>query len=150
MLQDEIGSIMRFCYDKNPVKTYSERIPQDMIIPCMYFPEPIIVSSSDTIYAYVNVYQIFIKIFAQKTQAASRMAHDIAEEFRKRRGIISLVNHDGSLTGQYMQINLDIQTKPLDEGVAQLSLKWKSRYLYQRRDPELLMGSLKITGRLKE
>ncbi len=149
MLQDEIGSIMRFCYDRNPVQVYSERIPQEMIIPCMYFPEPIIMSSSDTIYAYVNVYQLFIKIFAEKTQTSIRIAHNIAEEIRKCRGVIPIINLDGSLSGEYMQINIDIQTKPLDEGVSQLSLKWKSRYWYDR-EKQPIMGALKLSGSVKK
>lgn len=148
MFQDEISSIARFCYDRYPVKIYFDRIPQSMVIPCMYFPGPIIVSASDSLYAYLNVYQLFIKIFTVKTQDAYRQAHSIAEAFRAARGIIPIINQDGSLSGDFMQINLDVETKPLDEGVAQLSLKWKSRYWYDREEYPL-MGSLKIVGGLK-
>ena len=130
MFQDEIGSIMRFCYNQNPVKIYSDRIPQDMIIPCMYFPTPIILSSSDTISTYRNVYHIFVKVFAEKTPQAHRQAHSIAEKFRKAKGIIPIIKLDGELTEDYMRINLDIQTKSIDEGVVQLALKWDSRYPY--------------------
>lgn len=148
MFQDEISSIARFCYDRNPVKLYFDRIPQNMVIPCMYFPEPVVVSSSDSLYTYLNVYQLFIKIFTVKTQEAHRQAHGIAEAFRVARGIIPIIKPDGSLSGNYMQINLDVETKPLDEGVAQLSLKWKSRYWYDREEyPK--MGSLKIVGGIK-
>lgn len=149
MIQDEISSITRFCYDRNPVKLYFDRIPQNMVIPCMYFPEPVVVSAPDTIGAYLNVYQLFIKVFATKTQDAHRAAHNIAEAIRQKRGIIPVINPDGSLSGEFMQINLDIETKPLDEGVAQLSLKWKSRYLYDR-ESQVFMGSLKTIGWLKE
>ncbi|MBP2635553.1 MAG: hypothetical protein H6Q72_1460 [Firmicutes bacterium] len=149
MIQDEISSIAKFCYDKNPVKIYFDRIPQNMIVPCMYFPEPVVVSSADTICAYLNVYQLFIKAFALKTQDAHRAAHTIAEAIRKSRGVIPVINQDGTQSGGFMQINMDIETKPLDEGVAQLSLKWKSRYWYER-ETQTIMGSLKTTGWLKE
>ena len=148
MIQDEIGSIARFCYDKNPVKIYYDQIPQNMVVPCMYFPEPVVLSSSDTLYAYLNVYQLFIKIFTEKTQTSHRIAHSIAEAIRKARGVIPIINPDGALSGEFMQINLDIQTKPLDEGVAQLSLKWKSRYWYDR-EQHPYMGTLKLSVGIK-
>ena len=149
MIQDEISSIARFCYDKNPAKLYFDRIPQNMVIPCMYFPAPVVGSSPDTIGAYLNVYQLFIKVFAVKTQDAHRDAHVIAEAIRRARGVIPVINPDGNLSGGFMQINLDIQTKPLDDGVAQLSLKWKSRYKYDR-ETQPLMESLKIIGDIKK
>ena len=149
MIQDEISSIARFCYNRNTVKLYFDRIPQNMCIPCMYFPAPFVVSSSDTIGAYCNVYQLFIKVFSIKTQDAHREAHAIAEALRRARGVIPVINLDGTLSGEFMQINMDIETKPLDEGVAQLSLKWKSRYWYER-ESQTLMGSLKTIGWLKE
>ena len=149
MIQDEISSIARFCYDKNPVKIYFDRIPQNMIISCMYFPEPIVVSSSDTICVYLNVYQLFIKVFTEKTKTSHRIAHNIAEAIRRSRGVIPFINPDGTLSGEFMQINMDIQTKPLDDGAAQLSLKWKSRYWYDR-EAQTFMGSLKTIGWLKE
>lgn len=149
MIQDEISSIAKFCYDKNPVKLYFDRISQNMVIPCMYFPEPVIVSSADTIGAYLNIYQLFIKVFDLKTQDAHRIAHTIAEAIRKARGVIPVINPNGTNSGEFMQINMDIETKPLDEGVAQLSLKWKSRYWYER-ETQTLMGSLKTIGWLKE
>lgn len=149
MIQAEIGSIARYCYDKNPVKIYFDRIPQNMSIPCMYFPEPIVVSSADTLYAYLNVYQLFIKIFTEKTHTSHRVAHSIAEALRKARGVIPIISPDGTLSGESMQINMDIETKALDEGVAQLSLKWKSRYWFDREE-QPLMGSLKQMQHLKE
>ncbi len=149
MIQDEIGSIMRFCYNKNPVKIYSERIPQDMILPNMYFPSPIILSSADTVSTYRNTYQLFVKVFAAKTQQAHQAAHNIAEELRRIRGIIPLIKLDGELTGEYMQINLNIQTKPLDEGVVQLTLKWDSRYLFIREEYPM-MEELFIESFLKK
>lgn len=149
MIQDEISSIARFCYGKNAAKIYFNRIPQHMIVPCMYFPEPVVVSSADTLYAYLNVYQLFIKIFTEKTQTSHLVAHSIAEALRRARGVIPIINPDGTLSGEFMQINLDIGTKPLDEGVAQLSLKWKSRYWYER-EAQPLMGSLKQIQYVKE
>lgn len=132
MLQDEIGSIMKFCYGKNPVKVYADRIPQNMVIPSMYFPAPIVVSSGDTTTTYRNSYQLFVKIFAASSQQAHTTAHYIAEGIRQRRCIIPVIALDGTYTGKYMRLKTDIQTKELDDGVAQLALKWDSRYAYAR------------------
>lgn len=149
MLQDEFGSIMKFCYNHNPVKIYSDRIPQDMIIPCMYFPAPIVLSSSDTITSYKNTYQMFVKVFAEKTQQAHRQVHSIAEELRKARGIIATINLDGTPTNEYMSIDLDIQTKSLDEGIVQLALRWNSRHPYAREEYPM-METLLIEEFLKK
>ena len=132
MLQDEIGSIMKYCHNLHPVKIYPDRIPQNMAIPSMYFPVPIVVSSGDTFSSYRNSYQLFIKVFADSTQLAHGRAHHIAEGIRQNRCIIPTIAPNGDLTGQYIRLNREIQTKALDEGVAQLSLKWDSRYAYDR------------------
>jgi hypothetical protein len=132
MLQNEIGSIMKYCHNLYSVKIYPDRIPQNMAIPSMYFPVPIVVSSGDTFSSYRNSYQLFIKVFADTTQFAHGKAHFIAEGIRSTRFIIPTVCHTGVPTGEYMRLNSDIQTKALDEGVAQLSLKWDSRYAYDR------------------
>jgi hypothetical protein len=82
MLQDEIGSIMKYCHNLNPVKIYPDRIPQHMVIPSMYFPVPIVVSSGDTFSRYRNTYQLFIKVFADTSQQAHEKAHQVAEGIR--------------------------------------------------------------------
>lgn len=132
MLQDEIGSIMKYCHNLYPVKIYPDRIPQNMAIPAMYFPTPIVVSSSDTFSSYRNSYQLFIKVFADTTQFAHGKAYLIGEGICRARFIIPTVCQTGAPTGEYMRLNSDIQIKALDEGVAQLSLKWDSRYAYDR------------------
>jgi hypothetical protein len=149
MLQDEIGSIMKFCYDKNPVKIYPDRIPQHMTIPSMYFPVPIVVSSGDTFSSYRNSYQLFIKVFADTTQLAHGKAHLIAEGIRQNRCIIPTIAPNGETTGKYMRLNSDIQTKALDDGVAQLSIKWDSRYAYDREVYEKI-GTVFIELNLKK
>ncbi len=132
MLQDEIGSIMKYCHTLNPVKIYSERIPQNMAIPSMYFPVPLVSSSGDTFSSYRNSYQLFIKVFAGTSPEAHNKAHIIAEGIRKARCIIPVLSAVGPPTGMYMRLNGDIQTKELDDGVAQVALKWDSRYPYDR------------------
>ncbi|HWR07102.1 hypothetical protein [Sporomusa sp.] len=132
MLQDEIGSIMKSCHTLNPVKIYPERIPQNMSIPSMYFPVPLVSSSGDTFSTYRNSYQLFIKVFACTTQEAHNKAHIIAEGIRKARCVIPVISQAGPPTGLYMRLSSDIQTKELDDGVAQITLKWDSRYPYDR------------------
>lgn len=148
MLQDEIGSIMKYCYDKNPVEVYLDRIPQDMVIPCMYFPIPIVSSSGDTFSSYRNSYQLFVKVFAKKTQQAHTRAHAIAEGIRKARFMIPIISQVGVVTGSFMRLSTDIQTKELEEDVAQLSIKWNSRYPYDREVYQT-MNKFYITTALK-
>ena len=148
MLQDEIGSIMNFCYNQNPVKVYTNRIPQNMVIPSMYFPVPIVISAGDTITTYRNSYHLFVKVFAVSSQQAHLAAHSIAETLRQRRCVIPVIALDGTYTGKYMKLNPDIQTKELDDGVAQLTLKWHSRYPYER-DVVEYMETLNQSRRLK-
>ena len=148
MLQDEIGSIMKYCHNLNPVKIYPDLIPQHMTIPSMYFPVPIVVSSGDTFSSYRNSYQLFIKVFADTTQQAHEKAHIIAEGIRQNRCIIPAIAHNGVSTGESLRLSTEIQTKALDEGVVQLSLKWDSRYSYDREVYEK-MGTLFIKLGLK-
>lgn len=132
MLQDEIGSIMKYCHTLNPVKIYSDRIPQNMVIPSMYFPVPLVSSSGDTFSTYRNSYQLFVKVFSGTSPEAHDKAHIIAEGIRRAKCIIPVISAAGPSTGKYMRLNTDIQTKELDDGVAQVALKWDSRYLYDR------------------
>ena len=148
MLQDEIGSILRFCYDINPVKIYTDRIPQDMAIPCMYFPAPMVISAVDTITGYRNTYQLFAKVFDKKTQQAHVKAHEIAEKIRASRGIIPVIGFNGDPSEEYMQVNLGLQTKVIDDGVVQLALKWDSQYPFIREEFPM-MEALFIEALLK-
>lgn len=131
MLQDELGSIMKYFYNINPVTIYTDTMPQGFKLPSMYFPVPIVLSSGDSLSTYKNSYQMFIKFFGKTTREAFQEAQKAAESLKKARMIIPYLNPDGSFSGGYLRLNKG-QVKELEEKVVQLTLDWDSRYPYDR------------------
>lgn len=150
MLQDELASIIGYFYSRQPIEFYTDRMPEDFFVPSMYFPLPVMSSGGDTLYGYKNTYQLFVKFFANRTPDALQAAGKIAESLKRKRFLIPLLSkEDGAATGRFVRLDAGMDIKELSEGIAQLSLKWRSRYPYEREVYEK-MGKLYLTVNMKK
>ena len=131
MLQNELGSIMKYFHNINPVAIYTDTMPQGFKSPSMYFPVPIVFSFGDTFSTYKNSYQMFVKFFGKTTREAFEKAQEVTEVLKKAKMIIPYLNGDGSFSGGYLRIN-KTQVKELEEKVIQVTLDWDSRYPYDK------------------
>lgn len=130
-MNDEVGSIMAACYELHPVQVYTERMPQDFVIPSMYFPQPLSSDGGDTLSTYRKDYSLAIKFFAKTDEQAGGAVEHVADAIRADRFIIPLIAEDGRQTNEYMRLTR-LESRVIDEGVAQLSITWTSRYKYNR------------------
>ncbi|KGK88038.1 hypothetical protein [Clostridium sp. HMP27] len=126
MLDQERGSIIKFFQTVNPVKIYIEKVPEEFIIPSMYFPVPFLDTSRDSLSTYQNDYQMFVKIFEETTLKASTTGEKILEELSKKRNIIKVYTPEGLATDQAFRID-KINGRGISDGVYQIEINWRSR-----------------------
>lgn len=64
MLEQEVASVIKYIIEKsgNPYPYYNE-VPEDFIVPAVYFPVPEIVTGADTLSTYKLTYLWFIGFF---------------------------------------------------------------------------------------
>lgn len=131
-MNQEVGSIMSRFYSIFPVKVYTKEVPENFVVPSMYFPEPFSFDGNDTTSTFMKTYNLVVKLFHTDSQQANSEAERIADTLRRKRMLIPLIEQDGTPTGEYLRISR-IDTRIVD-GVAFITINWNSRYHYERDD----------------
>ncbi len=131
-MNPEVGSIMAFFYNLFPVKVYTKEVPENFVVPSLYFPTPFSFDGNDTNQTFLKTYSLPVKLFHKDAQQADTEAERIADTVRRKRMLIPLINPDGSATGEYIRITR-IETR-ITDGVASIVVNWDSRYHYDRED----------------
>ena len=126
MLDPEIASIIKCFNDVNKVKVYIDTVPQNFIIPSMYFPKPITDGGVDSFSSYTNDYQMFVKIFEKDSIKAYEKAESIMEYIKKARYIISIYNPDGTKSNNFLRIDR-LNSREIESRVRQIGVRWRSR-----------------------
>jgi len=136
MLDIEIASAMEFLIENsgNP-SPYYWNIPQDFVVPAVFFPQPEIRSSGDTFSTYALEFSWFVKFFAKDTGAAHSLGFASLTALNRARGNISLIGEDGNPTGRTFRID-DPSLRIVDDGAVQLTLMWDSRRPYHQEEYE--------------
>lgn len=141
MLEQEIASIMRFTLDRagSPTPYYKE-VPQDFLVPAVYFPVPEIGSRGDTLSTYALEYSWFIKFFHWDTQTAHDMAFRVFTAMLSARNLVPLIDTDGRPVGKGIRLK-DPSMKKIEgaSGVVQLSLAWDSPRPYDDTEYQKMM-----------
>lgn len=147
MLEQEIASAIRFIIDStgNPTPYY-HNIPQDFLVPAVYFPPPEIVSAGDTLRTYSLEYSWYVKFFHKNTQGAEALAFAALTALQARKNVVPLIDEQGELTGRGFRM-LDPELRPL-ENAAQLTLMWRSPRPYNE-DPaqKMMVYDLNMTAK---
>ena len=136
MLNDEIASYAKYIIEKSggPSPYYME-VPQDFVVPAVYFPQPEISSFPHTLSGYAIEYAWYVKFFAADSPNAMKMAYDALSAVQEQRNAIPLVNEQGMETGGILRVKEPV-ARVVGEGVAQLYLRWESHWLYDAADVE--------------
>lgn len=131
----EVKSLLRYCYDVQPMQTYEDRLPQDFTTPCLYFPPPMDNDAPDTVQTFKVTYRLYAKVFDKDAQTAVKAAQAMADRIRCGRYRIPLYNVEGTLSGEWLRVQR-VEVRKLDDdivyGVAQLFIQWDSRYKFDR------------------
>lgn len=136
MIEQETASIIKYVLDSadNPAPYY-HNVPESFVFPATYFPVPEILTRGETLRTYACEFDWYIKFFHKTTQEAYQLAYRAMTEIVANRRLVPLIKLDGSLEKTGLRI-IDPSVKAVDDGAAQLYVRWTSRRPYN--DPEYI------------
>ena len=125
MLEQEIASAIKFILDSagGPAPYYYE-VPQDFLVPAVYFPKPEVMSGGDTLLTYALTYSWYIKFFHKDEPLAYELGFAALTALQYKKNVVPLIDETGALTGRGFRLK-DPALKMLDRA-AQLTLVWDS------------------------
>lgn len=134
MLKDKyLSSIANFLYKSgskvtalNPI---FHQMPEQLKMPAIYFPNPIVNSFNDTLSSFTLVYSWYVKIMANSIEEAYEIAAQIQMDLCGNRFYVPVLNEDGSAYGKRIHIK-PTEIKQLDGAVYQIALSWEERNHY--------------------
>ncbi len=130
MLEQEIASAIKFIHSACGSPTpYYWNVPQDFVVPSIYFPTPEITTFGDTLSSYRYEYMWHIKCFAKVTQDAHSMALSVVTAIREARNLVPLIDVNGNVDGKGFRL-LDPSMRSIEDGVCQITIQWKSPRAY--------------------
>lgn len=135
-IEQETASVINFVLSAvGQVNPYYYRVPESFIVPAVYFPQPILGSHGDTLATYALDYSMYIGFFCSTEEEANALARRTLERIRRKRNLIPLIDEAGNHTGSGLRIQ-DPTMESVDDGWAQLTIKWTSRRPYDREIAE--------------
>lgn len=144
MLDEELAGIMHFALSAagNPTPIYHQ-MPENFVVPAIYFPPPELATDGDTLSAYIVEYTMFVKVFHIRDDVAYAMARDVLTAIMSARRYIPLYGADGKPTGGGFRLD-DPALKLIDKsgigGGAQLTLTWSSRRPYYAAEAQKMQS----------
>ncbi len=139
VLEQEIASIIRYILDASPgVSPYYWKLPQDFLVPAVYFPPPVFTMRGETFLTYALEYDWFIKFAAGRDEDAQALAATALNALSADRRLVPLIDEQGERTGRLLRLK-DPELKQADDNAYQLELRWDSRRPYNRQEYEKMM-----------
>lgn len=129
MLQQFVGSIKKYFYDRNQVSIYDKELPETINIPSMYFPQPNVLPLPYTKGSYQNTYTMNVQIIEKDTPTAMTIAEEIAQTIRENKYQIPLVDEDGTASEKYITFSM-VACERMEEGIVQVRLEWEKEFNY--------------------
>lgn len=126
-----ISSIIQFCQQHVDAAVYQDPLPETKTPPFLYVPTPVISDRPDTTSTYVRMLSLSVKVYHEDSLQAFALADALAFAIANARYLIPLADGDGIPTGEYLRLD-GTEFKVTEDGIAQLMLKWRQRYSYER------------------
>ncbi len=130
MLEQLLGSVQAHCYKQWSVKLYTEKIPNNIEIPSMYFPPP---STNDDDFskdAFSKLYTQRVLCRMSSDTAALLKAEEIADSIRKNGHCVPILNEDGTETGKTLQFSR-ISANIIADYTAQITMIFEVQDYYE-------------------
>lgn len=124
MLEQEIASIYYFVSKVISVTPYFKEVPEDMLVPCVFYPPPEASGKNFSLSTYAVDFIMYAKFIDADTMEACSMALSVLQAIMAGGNKIPLYRQDGSSEGKSFRIN-NPEAKKVEEGVYQLELSWK-------------------------
>ena len=144
MIDQELASIINFVLGAAPVGVipYYYQMREDFSVPSIFFPPPEFTAEGDTLASYRFEFVWYIPIFAADDADAYSIAHTVANTLMAHRRLVPIIDEAGELTGKCLRMD-EPSVKALEQegvsGMAQLTLRWKSRRPYNAEDAKKMM-----------
>lgn len=148
MLEYEIAAIYYFIADTISATPYFEEVPEDLLIPCVFYPTPEQTGGTFSLSKYSTDFVMYIKFMAQDTFSAYSMANTVMQKLMKGKRKIPIIDLSGAKTGKSFQVNNPIVRK-VDNGVYQMEVSWK-RYTPYDENKAALAKEVFINFQKKE
>ncbi|MDR3345180.1 MAG: hypothetical protein LBT21_06295 [Oscillospiraceae bacterium] len=127
----ETASIARFILANTAATPYYHKMPENFMVPAVYFPAPTATASGDSTSTWALLRRWVVLFFVHETQDAIAMAQGAAEALCERRCQIPLYNEQGAQLAEIMRLD-DPSSNIIDTGAANLTLTWTSRRKYPK------------------
>ncbi|MBO1583152.1 DUF6838 family protein [Bacillus sp. XF8] len=125
------GSMKAFVYDNLPNGTfaYHDQVPEELVIPSVYYPILSINDSKTSKDHYTLLYTMTVRFFNTTTDKAMQAAEKVANKIRSNGYTMPLRNVDGSesIDTIYFQ---RVTTAPSGVGSAQLTMIFEYQQAY--------------------
>lgn len=131
MLEHEIAAIYYLIASVVNATHYFEEIPEDMLIPCVFYPTPEPSGMGYSLSTYVTEFVIYVMFMDSTTMGAYEMASRALQAMMKQKNKIQLVNDQGNVSGKNFRINYPV-VKKIDSCVYQIEISWKRYTSYNQ------------------
>lgn len=106
------------------------QMPEQLKMPAIYFPNPIVNSFNDTLSSFLLVYSWYVKIMANSIEEAYEIATQIQMDLCSNRFYVPILNENGMTDGNKRIHIKPPEIKQLDGAVYQIALTWEERNHY--------------------
>ncbi len=149
MFEQVIASIIKFVLDNSDeVTPYYYRVPENFIVPAVYFPVPFVDTRSGTYSSYIKNYNFNILFFDSSSNLAYCKATKVLELLNSNRNKVPIVDKDGQNTGKTVRIN-EMSITNGDNEVVLLKLNFDMHLPY-KEDTETKVQEFFINAFYKE
>ena len=138
MIEKEYAGIIRTVLELtgNPA-AYYHNIPENFIVPSVFFPVPEIETVPDTLDSYGAEYTVFAMFFGSTTENAYELGLPVYNGINAARKLVPLYENDGRYTGESLRIK-EISFRKADECACQMQISWISRRICTRPEADLI------------
>lgn len=127
MIEREVASVIRFILDNaGEINPYYNSVPENFLVPAVFFPPPEVNDRADTLYSYGATYLWPITFHASTSEEAYAVALSVFHAIKRARSRVPYIHDDGSLDERGMKLD-SASVKPVDECVAQLLITFTAR-----------------------
>lgn len=136
MLEQEIASLVHFIRELGLIsKEYFGEVPEGVVTPSVYYPEPEVDGKEISLGTYENEYSLFINIFDKDTRSSYNIASAIVNAVQSVKKKIPVYDEAGNLTDKSFRVN-NLRAKTIDTGVSQVEFSWSTYHGYYTPDEE--------------
>lgn len=136
MLEYEVAAIYYYVAGLLGIKSYFDRVPENMIIPCVFYPAPEAEPDSFSTSSFATTFTMYAKVMDISNLSAAGKVSELLQSISRNRNRIPLVDENGQKTGGNFRI-VGLKSGKVDEGVYQMEITWKRYTKYTEKTATL-------------